>query len=212
MHPVKIFTVCALAIGAVALASDSPNTRLLDPGTESPGLKIGEHAPDVTLVAPDGEEFDLSALYARTPLVVTFYRGGWCPYCNRALKAWAGRFDELIAAGGQFIAVTPETPENAIDTLENANAGYRVFIDPEGDIGKAFRIQFELDPETVRKYKGYGINLDCANASGRWELPAPATFVIDTEGVIRYVHAEWDFSTAARANPDEVIDAVRGLR
>lgn len=201
--------VAALALTSLAIAGATVNTDLLDPKTEAPGLKVGDHAPDVTVISTDGEEFKLSSLYASGPLVVTFYRGGWCPYCNTALQDWAGRFDDLRSAGGQFIAITPEKPEDAQETLEKANAGYRVFIDPEGDVGKAFRVQFELEQKTQKRYKNYGIDLEQANANGRWELPAPASFVIDTDGVVRYAHATWDYSAKARARPDEVIAAVR---
>jgi len=201
--------VAALALTSIAIAGAKVNTDLLDPKTEAPGLKVGEHAPDVMVTNTDGESVKLSSLYAEGPLVVTFYRGGWCPYCNTALMDWAGRFDDLNSAGGNFIAITPEKPEDAEETMEKANAGYRVFIDPDGDVGKAFRVQFELDQKTQKRYKGYGINLEQANLSGKWELPAPASFVIDSDGVIRYAHATWDYSAKARANPDEVIAAVR---
>ncbi len=207
----SIAPLASLALVSLAVAGASVNSDLLDPATESPGLAVGDAAPDVALVTPEGEEIDLSGLYADGPLVVTFYRGGWCPYCNMALKEWAGRFDDLTAAGGQFIAITPEKPEDAQATIEKANAGYRVFIDPEGDVGKAFRVQFEVDAETRKAYKNYGIDLEKANANGLWELPAPATFVIDTKGVIRWVHAEWDYRADHRAEPDEVIAAVRDL-
>ena len=120
--------------------------------------------------------------------------------------------DDLTSAGGRFIAVTPEKPENAEETIEKAQAGYRVLIDPEGDVGKAFRVQFALDAKTKKAYKNYGIDLEQANVNGRWELPAPATFVIDTDGVSRWAHAEWDYSTDHRADPDEVIAAVRELQ
>jgi peroxiredoxin len=215
MHPLLTRTlapITVIALASLAFAGAGVNTTLLDPATESPGLSVGEKAPDVRVTTTSGEGVLLSSLYADGPLVVTFYRGGWCPYCNKAMAGWAGRFDDLTSAGGQFIAITPEKPEEAIETMEKAKAGYRVFIDPEGDVGRAFRVQFELDAETQKKYKGYGIHLDESNVSGRWELPAPATFVIDTDGVIRYAHASWDYSDKARANPDGVIEAVRKLR
>jgi len=207
----SIAPLASLVLVSLAVAGASVNTDLLDPATESPGLAVGDAVPDVALVTPEGEEIDLSGLYADGPLVVTFYRGGWCPYCNIALKEWAGRFDDLTAAGGQFIAITPEKPEDAQTTIEKAEAGYRVFIDPDGEVGKAFRVQFEVDAETRKAYKNYDIDLEKANVNGRWELPAPATFVIDTDGVIRWVHANWNYKADQRAEPDAVIAAVRGL-
>ncbi|MCB9847706.1 MAG: AhpC/TSA family protein [Phycisphaeraceae bacterium] len=204
--------IAAVALTALAFAGATINHDLLDPDKEAPGLHVGDTAPDVSVMTTDGESVSLSSMYRDKPLVVTFYRGGWCPYCNKALKGWAGRFDDLTEAGGRFIAVTPEKPEDAQNTMDKADAGYRVFIDPQGDVGKAFRVQFELDASTQKKYMGYGIDLSKSNANGRWELPAPATFVIDTDGVVRYAHAEWDYRTDHRADPDEVIEAVRGLK
>lgn len=202
----------ALALTSIAIAGAKVNTELLDPKTEAPGLKVGDHAPDVMVTTTDGESVKLSSLYADGPLVVTFYRGGWCPYCVIALKDWAGRFDDLTSAGGTFIAITPEQPEDAQETLEKTDAQYSIYIDPAGDVGKAFRVQFELEQSTQKRYKEYGIDLEQANVNGQWELPAPASFVIDTEGVIRYAHASWDYSAKARAKPDEVIAAVRDAR
>jgi len=204
-------SVAALTLTSLAIGGSTINTDLLDPMHDRPGLSVGDKAPDVKLMTTDGEEVDLSTLYADGPLVVTFYRGGWCPHCNKALKGWAGRYDEITDAGGQFIAVTPEKPENAVNTLEKAHAGYRVLIDPEGDVGKAFRVQFQVDPKTKKKYKNYGIDVEASNVNGRWELPAPATFVIDTDGVIRWAYASWDYRADSRAKPDEVIAAVKAL-
>lgn len=197
--------VRAGAAATGAPASDLP--PLLDPSKDSPGLKVGDKAPDVALRSADGATVKLADLYAKGPVVVTFYRGGWCPFCNKALSQWAGRMDDLEAAGGTFVAISPETAEHAKKTIEKSKMDEMVLVDTQGEAMRRFRVGFELTPETQKKYKGYGFDLETWNAFGRWELPAPATFVVDRDGTITWVFADWDYKK--RADPDEVIAAVK---
>ncbi len=191
-----------------------PKTKVVMPGehTDSgarsaPGLAIGAKAPDVAVTSVDGKTVQLSSLYKEGPIVLTFYRGGWCPFCTRALSAWHDKMDVLKAAGGTFIALTPEKPDHAAATREKANGDYAVFSDGAFAAAKAFRVHFVVDDATKSKYQQLGLMVDEANVSGTWELPAPATFVIDTEGIIRWVFADWDYKK--RADPDEAIAAIR---
>jgi peroxiredoxin len=175
----------------------------------APGLPVGTRAPDVTVTGVDGTPATLASLYRDGPVVLTFYRGGWCPFCNRALAAWHDKMEALEAAGGTFIAITPEKPVLASETREKANGEYAVFSDGAFEAAKAFKVHFVVDDETRAKYEQFGLKVAEANVSGTWELPAPATFVIDRDGVIRWAFADWDYRK--RADPDEVIAAVRAL-
>ncbi len=175
----------------------------------TPGLRVGSAAPGATLLDARGQPVDLASLYASGPVVVTFYRGGWCPFCTKALAQWQSKLPELTAAGGTFIALTPESPDAAAATAGKTKATYAVLTDPDHSAAKAFNVHFTVDDATRKTYSGYGIDLEKNNASGTWELPAPATFVIDREGVVRWVFADWDYKK--RANPDEVIAAVRQI-
>lgn len=175
------------------------------------GLKAGDRAPDgVTLLDADGLPVALADMYAQGPLVVTFYRGEWCPFCTRALSAWRDRMSELKDAGGTLIAISPEAPPFGKKTIEKTGASCTVLCDHEMQAARAFRVWFELDAATVEKYKGYGVDLARRNANGTPELPAPATFVIDRTGVVRYAFADWDYRE--RADPAVVIAAVRALK
>lgn len=180
------------------------------PTVSMPGLAVGDPAPDVHLMAVDGRSVQLASLYRNGPIVLTFYRGGWCPICNRTLSAWAGKLDALKAAGGTFVALTPEKPELAVQTRKKSGGDYAVFSDGAFAAAKAFKVHFTVDDSTKSKYQQLGLKVADSNVSGTWELPAPATFVIDREGIIRYVFAEWDYRE--RADPDQVIAAVRSLR
>ncbi len=174
-----------------------------------PGLSVGDRAPDATLKTVDGKAVHLAPMYADGPVIVTFYRGGWCPFCNRALAAWQSRMDEVENAGATFIAITPESPANAEKTADKGKLSYTVLSDANQEAARAFRVHFTVNDETRERYKGYGIDLAASNASGTWELPAPGTFVIDRKGIVRYAFADWDYHV--RADPDEVLAAVKSL-
>lgn len=198
------FVVSTGYIGPVGASATTPATV-----APAPGLAVGERAPDATLTGLDGKPVQLASLYKDGPVVLTFYRGGWCPFCNKALSAWHDKLDALKAAGGTLIALTPEKPDLASATREKAGGGYAVYSDSTQSAAKAFKVQFAMDAATQTKYKGYGIDLSKNNASATWELPAPATFVIDKEGVIRWAFADWDYEK--RADPDTVIAALKAL-
>jgi len=193
-----------------------PQTKIVRPSVASGeeaiktvGLAVGTRAPNVAVTGIDGQPVKLGSLYKDGPVVLTFYRGGWCPICNRALSAWASKLGELQAAGGKLVALTPEKPYLAARTREKANANYSVYSDDAFAAAKAFRVHFVVDDETKSKYMQFGLKVAESNVSGTWELPAPATFVIDREGIIRWAFADWDYRK--RADPDDVIKVVRSL-
>ncbi len=175
----------------------------------APGLPVGTKAPGAALLDVHGKSVQLADLYKNGPIVLTFYRGGWCPICNRALAGWQNRLEDVRSAGGTFIALTPEKPDEAARTIEKGHLAYTVLSDPRHEAAKAFKVHFAVDDATREKYLGYGMDVGKANVSGTWELPAPATFVIDREGVIRYAFADWDYTK--RADPDEVIRVLEAL-
>lgn len=181
-----------------------------EPQPAVPGLAVGTKVPDVDVTGIDGKPVQLSSLYKDGPIVLTFYRGGWCPICTRALAGWQGKMDALKAAGGTFVALTPEKPDLAAATREKVKADYLVFTDGDFAAAKAFKVHFAVDDDTKAKYQQFGLKVAESNISGTWELPAPATFVIDKSGVIRWAFADWDYRK--RADPDEVIRAVQALR
>ena len=203
-------TVLALTLGITSLTGCAGTGVPEETASTAPGLKVGAAAPDARVVTIDGESVRLASLYEEGPIVLTFYRGGWCPYCTRALSGWHERMDEVRAAGGTFVALTPESPEKADATRDEVAGEYMVLSDADHEAARAFRVHFKVDPETRELYETrYNIFVDRYNASRTWELPAPATFVIDRDGVIRYAFADWDYRK--RADIDEVIAALRAL-
>lgn len=191
--------------------TDTPAAAADDTATSAgPGLRIGDRAPDALIQTRDGQTVSLASLYGNGPVVVTFYRGGWCPYCTRQLSEWQGREDELTAAGGRLVAITAESPDNATQTASKHHLGFDIYSDTTMAAAKAYNVYFDLDAGTKSKYKGYGIDLATSNASGTWSLPAPGTFVVDSKGIIRYAWADWDYTK--RADADDVIAAVKAAK
>ncbi|MCI0363512.1 MAG: AhpC/TSA family protein [Phycisphaerales bacterium] len=216
-------TSCALAVLAATVigACTSQHSTTTSPSQErtaepaaaqavvAPGLAVGDRAPDATLTTLQSGSVSLASFYKDGPIVLAFYRGGWCPICNRALMQWQDKLDDVQAAGGTFIALTPEKPDHAAATIDKGDLTYTVLSDTQLEAAKAFRVHFVVDDATKTKYMQFGMNVAEANSTGTWELPAPATFVIDRQGVIRYAFADWDYTK--RADPDTVIAAVRSL-
>jgi peroxiredoxin len=210
--------ICAGTIGLAVLglgtggcaSGDGADPAPAGAAERGPGLPVGRQAPNATVTARDGRPVELADLYAEGPIVLTFYRGGWCPYCTRHLTEWQGRIEELADAGATLIALTPESPGNAAQTASEHGLGFDVYSDHAMEAAQAYRLGFALDDQTISKYRGFGVDLASRNAAGTWELPAPGAFVIDRNGVIRYAWADWDYTK--RADPDEVIAAVRALR
>lgn len=199
---------CATATYQSSAPSD---TVVVDSGDPELGVGIGEKI-DGSLRLQDayGASVTLSKLLEDAPLVVTFYRGSWCPYCERALTEWDGRTEEVAAAGARFIAITPEAADATSRFVAEHDYGFTVLGDPSGDVARAFEVLFDLDGETKRLYNGYGINLAKSNLSKEWSLPHPGTFILDRSGKVVYRHVTADFKKG-RANPDEVIRALKAL-
>ncbi len=199
----------APAPGTPGSGQKAPLPPALNPETDKPGLPVGSKAPDAILHDIVGEEVALRNIYADGPVVVVFYRGGWCPFCNKALANWQSHMSELEAAGATLIAISPETTEHMLETAEKSALECMTLVDSNGEAMRRFRVAFQLSPEDQKRYKGFGVDLPKKNATKNWELPAPATFVIDQKGVIRWMHADWDYKK--RAEPADVLRALKAL-
>jgi len=176
-------------------------------GEGAPGLGVGDNAPRATVKTIEGKSVELESLYGQTPLVITFYRGGWCPFCNRALSAWGEALPEIEAAGARWIAITPEQPSYVAETGSKIAGEPDVYSDFALRAASAFGIAFDVDAETRKTYEGYGIDLAARNANGEWRLPHPATFVVDAEGVIRFAEVHTDYRK--RTEPEDVLAVLR---
>jgi len=204
-------TSAAPASQAAPTPQDSPATPTASARPENPGLPVGSAVPTASLLDESGTPVSLASLHADQPVIVTFYRGGWCPFCTKALAQWHDRMPDVRAAGAIFVAITPERPDLAAATRAKIpGADYRVLSDHTMAAARAFNVAFRMDDATQAKYRTYGIDLSRHNAVGQWDLPAPATFVLDRQGRVRYAFASWDYRQ--RADPNEVLAVARQLR
>lgn len=179
-------------------------------GIEHSALQVGARAPDLTLPDALGAPVQLSALWAQGPLVVVFYRGGWCPYCNLELRAWQQQIEELHRLGIRLVAISPQTPDNSLSTAEKNKLAFPVLSDSALAATEGFGIGFELPPALVDLYGRVGNDLPLLNGNGQWVLPVPATYVIDRDGQIIWAHIESDYRL--RAEPAEVLRVIGHLR
>jgi peroxiredoxin len=176
----------------------------------APGLAAGDEAPDFELPDATGRQVRLSDLLRNGPVVLSFYRGEWCPYCNVALRTWQERLAEVTGAGGQFVAVTPQRPTNALSVTEKHDLAFPVLSDESQDVIRAYKLHYEL-PAALKDLYGnaWGLDLTDQNADGSWSLPVTGTFIIDRDRRIRFAVASADYRV--RAEPEQVVAALRSL-
>ncbi|TRZ43098.1 peroxiredoxin-like family protein [Robertkochia solimangrovi] len=162
------------------------------------GLQKGDKAPEIMMTLDDGTDVSLAELYKKQPVVVLFYRGYWCPVCNRYLADFAKDAEKIEAKGAKIVAVTPQTYENAAMTAEKTGVGFTIVSDKDGSIMKAFDVDFKVTEDYQQKILK-GLNTSIAETSAFEEavLPVPATFIIDKNGVVVYRQFDPDYRNRA---------------
>lgn len=171
--------------------------------------KAGDRFPSVALVDQLGRHVDLAELMSAKPVIVTFYRGGWCPYCNLELRAFQKSLGEIDALGAELVAVSPETPDNTLSTAEKNDLSFSVLSDAKGRLADALGIRFELSPAIHALYQKFGHDLAVRNGDDRWALPMPATFVVAKGGIIAHASVDPDYRN--RLDPAVAIGVLRQL-
>ena len=176
----------------------------------APGLAVGDTAPDFTLSNAVGQHVALAELLARGPVVVTFYRGEWCPFCNLQLRALQQALPEITATGATLVAISPQAPDEGLTMTEKNELAFPVLSDLDQSVSESYKVRFDLTGEL----EDLQVNLfqnDPAvhNADGRRSLPVPSTFVIDRTGTVRFAWVDADWRVRARAG--DVIAALEGL-
>lgn len=170
------------------------------------GLKVGDKAPDFTIKNAAGVTFNLNENLQNGPLVIVFYRGQWCPYCNRQLSSLNDSLQLIKDKGAQVVAISPETQENIGKTVSKTKAVFPVLHDEGMAVMKRYKVNFEVDEKTVKKYKGYGIDFDVTNGENGANLPVPATYIVGKDGFIKYVFFNTDYTK--RPSVNELLDTL----
>lgn len=172
-------------------------------------LKTGDIAPDFALPDASGRKISLKGLLEDAPVILVFYRGGWCPYCNLELRAYQRLLPEIRNAGGQLIAISPQSPDESLSTQEKNALAFPVLSDLTASVAEDFGILFNLPEYLQELYASLGHDLPQINSAGRWVLPVPATYVIGQDGRIVAHHVEIDYRT--RMEPKAAIAALQNI-
>jgi peroxiredoxin len=187
--------------------------ELIASGQAGRALKAGDKAPAFVLNDPDGKPVSSRDLLAKGPLVVSFYRGVWCPYCNLELQALQAALPAIEERGASVIAISPQTAPNSRRSQRENKLGFPILSDVKAEVANAFGIRFALPDYLVAVYKGFKNDLPLVNDDPSWVLPMPARYVIGTDGVIAYAEVNPDYTQ--RPDPSEllpVLDRVRASK
>jgi peroxiredoxin len=172
-------------------------------------MAVGDKAPDFTLPDAKGQQVSLASLLQQGPVVLTWYRGGWCPYCNRQLSEYQASLADMRAMNAQLVAVSPQTPDNSLSTVEKNNLEFAVLSDQGNQTAGRYGLAYTMPPELVERYKGK-LDLSKFNGDDTNRLPLTATYVIDKQGVIRYAFVNEDYTT--RAKVADIVAALKQLQ
>ncbi|MDX1630164.1 MAG: peroxiredoxin-like family protein [Fulvivirga sp.] len=174
---------------------------------EREGLKVGDTVLNFTTIDADSNSISLSDLLSKGPLVVVFYRGHWCPICNRHLQEFEKHLDTINAAGAEVIAISPEKPERLNKTKEKTAATFSLLYDEDYKISEQFKLTFTPGKGTRKMYDTVlGADLENAHSNGSERLPIPATFIINSNGVIVWRH--FDPNYKKRSSIDEILENI----
>ncbi|WP_109673586.1 peroxiredoxin-like family protein [Dyadobacter jejuensis] len=182
------------------------NAKAFQQGADA--IKIGEKAPNFELPNGEGKMVALESLLEKGPVVVTFYRGDWCPYCNLQLRALQARLSEIQALGATLVAISPQVPDGSMTETEISKLEFTVLSDQDAKVASQYGVAWEV-PEFLLDHMRVDRNLDLQkiNHGNGTILPIPATFVLGPDGIVQWNYVNVDYRT--RSEPDEVIAALR---
>lgn len=191
-------------------AIDASIQQVAASGLAEKALKPGAAAPNFQLPNAVGTPVHLSDLLAHGPVVVTFYRGHWCPYCNLTLHSLEKHLPEMKATGATLVAISPQTPDNTMTTREKDQLTFEVLSDTGNTVAKQFGIVYRMSDALQAQYEKMKLDLSAYNGNASYELPLPATFIIAPDGKIAYAFVNPDYSR--RMDPKDIITVLESLK
>lgn len=203
---IKAACAATLVVGAGMAVAGLDDMVASSAETTKP-LKAGVKAPNPALATVEGKKTDLATIAGDKPTVLIFYRGGWCPYCNRHLAELAKIEGDLIKMGYQMVAVSPDTPAELNKSTEKNSLTYKLFSDSSAEAAKQFGIAFKVEESLVTKYKNdYKIDLEASSGQTHHILPVPSVFILK-KGQIVYAYSNPDYRI--RLKGDDVLAAAK---
>jgi len=179
-------------------------------GAAEKALKEGAQAPDFTLPDASGNAVTLSHLLEQGPVVITFYRGEWCPFCNLALRAYQQAWPQLRALGASLVAISPQTPDHSLSTGEKKKLTFTILSDVGNHVARQFGLVFTIEEAVRPACQQVGANLPTFNGDDSWELPMAGTFLIDQSGIVRLAFVNPDYTR--RLDPSVIVARLKELR
>ncbi|MEM6669007.1 MAG: peroxiredoxin-like family protein [Pseudomonadota bacterium] len=183
--------------------------ELIDSGQAERAVAAGDVAPDFTLTDQDGETVSLKSLLANGPVVVSFYRGVWCPYCNIELKALEAALGEIKARGASLVAISMQGASDSRKSQRDNKLSFPILTDQNGELAQKFGIRWSLQDYVIPIHAGFGVELPKIHGDGQWNLPMPARYVIDTDGFVAYAEVNPDYTR--RPDPSDVFPVLDSL-
>lgn len=183
--------------------------RLSSDGVGKSTLKPGDTAPDFALQSASGRTVALSSLVSHGPVVVTFFRGDWCPFCDLELRAFNRSLPDFTARGASLVAISPQSLQRSRSTAQDRALAFEVLSDVGSSVAKAYGVSFSLNESEQDLHRAFGADIAAINAVATWEIPVPATFVIDRSGRIAWTHVDPNYTN--RAEPADVLRALDTL-
>ncbi|WP_432198986.1 peroxiredoxin-like family protein [Streptomyces sp. bgisy027] len=183
--------------------------ELADSGQADRALAVGDRAPRFSLPSATGQTAALEELLTEGPVVLSFYRGAWCPYCNIALRALQQHHADITARGARLVAVSPQIPDESLSLTEKHDLAFDVLSDVGSDTAKQYGLAFDLPDDLASVYDRFGFDLQRVNGGHPRTLPLPATYVIDRAGIIRWAFVDADYTR--RAEPADILTHLDAL-
>jgi peroxiredoxin len=188
----------------------SPIGQLATSGAVEKALKEGEQAPNFTLPDALGNQMSLSELLKHGPVVITFYRGEWCPYCNLTLRAYEKVLPQMQALGASLVAISPQTPDHSLSTTEKMELTFAVLSDVGNKVAREFGLVFSIDEVVRGAHRHVGADLPKFNGDDSWELPMAGTFVVDQSGIVRLAFVDANFTR--RLDPGVIVGRLEEMK
>jgi peroxiredoxin len=183
----------------------------LDQGVPTDSINAGDVLEPFTLDDATGTPVSLDQIVENGPAVIVFYRGGWCPYCNLALRTYQQELlPQLAAFGARLIAISPQPPDEALSTVERAALEFTVLSDPGSRLADRLGIAFEQADDVLAAQRTLGLDLTKVNAEGAVRLPRPTVLVVDQDRIVRYVDVQPDYT--ARTEVADIVAALTELK
>ena len=195
----------------ILLASFSALAEVPNDANDVKPLLPGMQIPDMHVLNVKGEEVTITAKNLTKPFVITFYRGGWCPYCNAQLAQMRNAEKELLDLGYDVYFISPDKPEYLIESLKDKelkkDISYTLLSDPSMQVSQDFGIAFKVDDKTVERYKKWNIDLEKASGHDHHYLPAPSTYLVGKKGIIQFQYTNPNYKV--RLDPELLVAAAK---